>query len=97
MFCLEPSPVQDPLITLVGDELINITWLPPANPNGIIHQYIIKRINSSGTFYYHVSADQQHIVLPYYNDALVFVSAVYLFGVSDFEQAQPSGKPFDFL
>ena len=94
MFCLDPSPVQGPLVTLVGDELINVTWSPPANPNGIIHQYIIKRINSSGTFYYHVSANQQHIVLPYYNDALVFVSAVNLFAQSSYEYAKPKGHTF---
>ena len=94
MLCLGPSPVQDPLVTLVSDELINITWSPPANPNGIIHQYIVKKINSSGTFYYHVSANQQHIVLPYYNDALVFVSAVNLFGQSSYEHAKPKGHTF---
>ena len=77
--------------------MINVTWSPSVELTGRVHQYIIKRINSSGTFYYHVSANQLHIMLPYDNDALVFVSAVNMFGLSDFEQAQPSGKPFNFV
>ena len=97
LFYLDPSSVQDPLVTLVDGELINITWSPPIIPNGIIHQYIIKRINSSGTFYYHVSANQHHIVLPYYNDALLFVSAVNLFGQSNYEHVKPKGICFGHL
>ena len=87
---IAPSPVQDTLVTLV-DDIINITWSPPAIPNGVIHQYIVQRINSSGTFYYHVPADTHHISLPYVNDALIFVSAVNLFGQSKFTQALPNG------
>ena len=97
LYYLAPSSVQNVIVTLIDAEMINVTWLPSVTVTDIVHQYIIKRINSSGTFHYHVSANQQHIVLPYYNDALVFVSAVNLFGVSDFEQAQPSGKPFNFV
>ena len=97
LYSLALSPVQNAIVTLIDAETINVTWSPSVTVTDIVHQYIIQRTNSSGTFHYHVSANQQHIVLPYYNDALVFVSAVYVFGVSDFEQAQPSGKPFDFL
>ena len=87
---LAPSPVQDALVTLV-DEMINVTWSPPTIPIGMIYQYIVQRINSSGTFYYHVLGNQYHILLPYYNDALLFVSAVNLFGQSDFKHAKPNG------
>ena len=78
----------------VVDEMINVTWSPPAIPNGAIHQYIVQRINSSGTFYYHVSPKQHHILLPLFNDALVFVSAVNLFGQNEFTQAKPNGMLF---
>ena len=91
MCCLAPSSVQDALVTLVDGDMINITWSPPAVLNGVIHQYIVKRINSSGTFYHHVSANQHHILLPYFNDALVFISAVNLFGQSDYEYAKTNG------
>lgn len=78
-------------MTVVG-EMINITWSPPAISNGVIHQYIVQKINSSGSLYYHVSSDQHHILLPYYfNEALVFVSAVNLFGQSEIEHAKPNG------
>ena len=71
--------------------MINVTWSPPATPNGVIHQYIIKRINSSGTFYHYVPGNQHDLFLPHFKDALIFVSAVNLFGQSDFEHARPSG------
>ena len=87
---LAPSPVQDVLVALV-DEMINVTWSPPATPNGVIQHYIVQRINSSGTFAHRVSANQYHILLPYFNDALVFVSAVNLFSQSEFEHAQSAG------
>ena len=82
--------MQNSLVTLVGTT-INITWSPPSTPNGIIHQYIIRRINSSGTFSHRVSGNQRHILLPYFDDALVFVSAVNLFGQSEFKRAQSAG------
>ena len=91
---LAPSPVKNALVTLINGEIIIVTWSPSDIYTGAVHQHVIKRINSSGTFYYHASADQYHIVLPYYNDALLFVSAVNLFGLSDFEHAKTSGKPF---
>ena len=94
---LAPSPVQNASVKLIDAEMINVTWSPSVIFTSKVHQHVIKRINSSGTFYYHVSADQYHIVLPYYNDALIFVSAVGLFGLSDFEQAKTSGKRFSYL
>ena len=97
LYYLAPSPVKNAMMTLTDAEMINVTWSPSITVTGPVYQYIIKRINSSGIFYYHVSADQYHIVLPYYDDALVFVSAVNLHGVGDFEQARPSGKPFNFV
>lgn len=92
-YCLVPSPVEDALVTLV-DEMVNVTWSPPANPNGVIHQYIVQRMNSSGTFYYHVPAKQYHTLLPAFNDALIFVSAVNLFGSSELAQAKPNSMFF---
>ena len=94
---LAPSPVQNVLVKLIDSQMINVTWSPSVIHTSAVHQHVIKRINSSGTFYYHVSADQYHIVLPYYNDALIFVSAVGLFGLSDFEHAKTSGKTFSFV
>ena len=85
-----PSSVQNPLVTVV-DNMINITWSPPAITNGVIQQYIVRRINSSGAFSHYVSANQYHLSLPYFNDALVFVSAVNLFGQSEFKLAQSIG------
>jgi len=89
--CLAPSPVLDIVTTLV-DGMVNVTWSPPAIPNGVIYQYIVQRINSSGTFTYYVPANQHHILLSYINDALVFVSAVNIFGQSEFERAKSAGK-----
>ena len=90
MHYLVPSPVQNTLVTVI-DEMISVTWLPPANPNGVIHQYIVRRINSSGTLYYHVPGNQHHLLLPYLDDAVVFVSPVNLFGQGEFEYAKPNG------
>ena len=72
--------------------MINITWSPPSISNGMILQYIVKRINSSGKSYHYVSRDQNYLELPYFNDALVFVAAVNQHGQSSFEQANSSGK-----
>ena len=71
--------------------MINVTWTPPVVPNGIIYQYIVQRVNSSGKFYNHVPANQHTISLPYFNDALVFVAAVNLYGQSDFEYVKSKG------
>ena len=89
-YSLAPSPVQDAVLTLVN-EMINVTWTPPVVPNGIIYQYIVQRVNSSGKFYHHVPANQHTISLPYFNDALAFVAAVNLYGQSVFEHAVPTG------
>ena len=85
-----PTSVQNILVTLV-DNTINITWSPPSITNGMILQYIVQRINSSGKSYYRVSGNQNYLKLPYFNDALVFVSAVNQYGQSSFEQAISSG------
>ena len=86
-----PSSVQSSLVTLVGN-MINITWSPPAITNGMILQYIVRRTNSSGKSYHHISGNQNYLELPYFNDALVFVAAVNQYGQSSFELAKPSGK-----
>ena len=85
--------MQNSLVTLVGNT-INITWSPPSTPNGIILQYIVQRINSSGKSYHHISRNQNHLELPYNNDAaaLVFVAAVNQYGQSNFKVAQSNGK-----
>ena len=82
--------MQNTLVTLI-DKTINITWSPPSVPNGMILQYIVQRINSSGKSYHHVSRDKTYLELPYFNDALVFVSAVNQYGQSSFEQAKSNG------
>ena len=82
--------MQSSLVTLVGNT-INITWSPPAITNGMILQYIVQRINSSGKSYHHISGNQNHLELPYFNDALVFVAAVNQYGQSSFELAKSSG------
>ena len=87
---LAPTSVQNATVTVVGN-MINITWSPPSITNGMILQYIVRRINSSGKSYYHVSENQNYLELPYFNDALVFVSAVNQYGQSSFEQAISSG------
>ena len=67
--------------------MINVTWTPPVVPNGIIYQYIVQRVNSSGKFYHHVPANHHSILLPSFDDVLVFVAAVNLYGQSVFERA----------
>jgi len=71
--------------------MINVTWTPPAHHNGIIYQYIVQRVNSSGKFYYHVPANQHTISLPNLNDGLIFVSAINLYGQSVFKNARAKG------
>ena len=88
---LAPTSVQNALVT-VADNIINITWSPPSISNGMILQYVVQRMNSSGNSYYHISGNQNYLELPYFNNALVFVSAVNLYGQSEFEIARSSGK-----
>ena len=85
-----PSSVQSALVTLV-DDMINITWSPPSITNGMILQYIVQRINSSGKFYHFISRNQNSLTLPYFNDALVLVAAVNQYGQSNFTLATSSG------
>ena len=91
MYISAPLSVQNVLVTLV-DSTVNITWSPPSITNGMILQYIIQKINSSGKSYHHISGNQNYLELPYFNDALVFVAAVNQYGQSSFELAKPSGK-----
>ena len=90
-FILAPLSVENLLVTLDGST-INITWTPPVIANGIIVQYIVRRLNSSGKSYHHVSGNQNYLELPYFNDALVFVAAVNQYGQSSFEMAKSNGK-----
>ena len=76
--------------------MINITWSPPSISNGMILQYIVQSVNSSGKSYHYISRDQNNLELPYFNDALVFVAAVNQYGQSSFEQAKSSGKKKSF-
>ena len=87
---LAPSPVHDAVVTL-NDGMINVTWTPPVAPNGIIYQYIVQRVNSSGKFHRHVPANQHTISLPYFENTLVVVAAVNLYGQSNFKHAVPKG------
>ena len=91
IYSTAPSSVQNTSVTLVGD-MINITWSPPSISNGMIVQYIVQRINSSGKSHYYVSGNQNYLELPHLNEALVFVAAVNQYGQSSFEQAKSSGK-----
>jgi len=77
--------------------MINVTWTPPVAPNGIIYQYIVQRVNSSGNFHHHVPANQHTILLLYFDDALVFVAAVNLYGQSSFKHAVPKGAVCNFI
>lgn len=87
---LVPSPVQNPILTLL-DGIVEVTWEPPAIPNGIVYQYIVQRINASGKFFQHISATQFDTTLVYFNDALVSVAAINLYGQSQFEYAESRG------
>ena len=82
--------MQNVLVTVV-DKKINITWSPPFISNGMILQYIVKRINSSGKSYHYVSGNQNYLELPYLNDALVFIAAVNQYAQSSYELAKSSG------
>jgi len=83
--------VQNPSLTLV-DETVVITWTPPVVPNGIIYQYIVKRVNSNRELYNHISANQNTIKLSDYSDDKVSIAAVNIYGQSDFEPVVSQGK-----
>jgi len=89
-FLLAPSPVQDALLTL-HNGIVEVTWEPPVTPNGMIYQYIVQRTNASGIFFQHISASQFNTSLPYFNDALVSIAAINLYGQSQFEHAESKG------
>ena len=85
-----PEPVQNALVTVAGN-VIKITWSPPSTSNGEILQYIVQRVNSSGKSYHHILGNRNYLELPYYNNALVFISAVNQYGQSSFELAKSNG------
>ena len=70
--------------------MINATWVPPAAPNGVIYQYIVRQITPNDTSYYHVSSDEYSILLPFFNVTRTFVTAVNFYGHSNEEFAEPS-------
>ena len=82
--------VNNLLLTVVSN-VINVTWSPPSTANGMILQYIVQRVTSSGTTYHHVSGNQTYLELPYFKGALVSVAAVNQYGQSSFELAKSSG------
>ena len=93
-FISAPSSVRNLELAIIDDTIV-ITWLPPITPYyGIILQYIIQRITSSGKSYYYVSGTQNSFVLPYSDNALVFVAAVNLYGQSNFELARSNGMKY---
>lgn len=79
------------MVTLL-DGIVEVTWRPPAVPNGVIYQYVVQRINGSGRFFKHIFANELDTSLVYYNDALVSVAAINLYGQSQFEYAESKGK-----
>ena len=66
----------------VDKDLINVTWLPPAVPNGVIYQYIVQQINPNDTTYYHVSGNEYSVLLPFSNITRIFITAVNVYGHS---------------
>ena len=90
MYFTAPEPVENALVTVVGN-VIKITWSPPFISNGEILQYIVQRVNSSGKSYHHVSGNRNYLELPSYSNALVFISAVNQYGQSSFEVAKSNG------
>ena len=74
--------------------MINVTWTPPVVPNGIFYQYIVQRVNSSGKFYHYVPANQHSISLSSFDDALVFVAVVNLYGQSEYKRAESQGRQY---
>ena len=93
---LAPSSVGNARVTLV-DRVINITWSPPSIANGVILQYIVHEMSSSGESYHHIPADQNNLELPYFKDALVFVAAVNQYGQSSFKLAKSSGTRNNYV
>ena len=65
--------------------MINVTWSPPAVPNGVIYQYIVQQINPNNTSYYHISGIEHSILLPFSNITRIFITAVNLYGQSNQE------------
>ena len=70
--------------------MINVTWEPPATPNGVIYQYIIRQIAPNDTSYHHVSGNEYSILLPFFNVTNIFITAVNFYGHSDEEFAESS-------
>ena len=92
LLCISaPSSVRNLTLAIVDDTIV-ITWSPPIIPHhGVILQYIVQRITSSGKSYYYVPGTQNSFVLPYSDNALVYVAAVNLYGQSNFELARSVG------
>ena len=49
MLCTVPSPPRDLTITRVFDDGIELNWIPPREPNGVIRHYVIKYTTQNGT------------------------------------------------
>ena len=79
------------LVVTVVSNVINVTWSPPSNANGMILQYIVQRRTSSGTSYHYVSGNQNVLELSYFKGALIFAAAVNQYGQSSFKLAKSSG------
>ena len=84
-----PSPVQEASLTVVED-VINVTWAPPAVANGVIYQYIVQQFTLNDVFYHHISSDEYSVLLPFFNTTRIFVTAVNLYGHSSQEFVEPS-------
>ena len=80
-YIIVPSHVQEASLTVVED-FINVTWSPPAVPNGVIYQYIVKQINPNDTSYYHISGNRHFILLPFSNITRIFITAANFYGHS---------------
>ena len=94
MYFTAPEPVENALVTVVGN-IIKITWSPPFISNGEILQYIVQRVDSNGKSYHHISGNRNYLELPSYNNALIFISAVNQYGQSSFEVAKSNGNWYD--
>ena len=70
--------------------MINVTWSPPAAPNGIIYQHIVKQISPNDTSYYHISGNKHSVLLPFFNVTRIFVTAVNVYGHSTQEFVRSS-------
>lgn len=85
-----PTSVRNALVRLSGDTII-VTWSPPFFSNGIILQYIVQSVNSSGKSYHYVPGSQNTLQLPYFRGVLIYVAAVNQYGQSRFELAKSNG------